>query len=109
MQVVQGHALAVCLGGRKARSTRTDLLVVWPHGERVRRHVVECKVRRDRWGLERTVAEGVEQTAAYMDRCDAEAGHLVVFDRNEERNWDEKVFRDSRTANRGVEITVWGM
>ena len=88
---------------------RTDLLVVWPLGERVRRHVVECKVRRDRWGLERTVAEGVEQTAAYMDRCDAEAGHLVVFDRNEERSWDEKVFRDSRTANRGVEITVWGM
>ena len=107
-------------GGRIERefalgSGRTDLLIVWPEGERVRKHVVECKVRHDRWGLERTVAEGVEQTAAYMDRCGAEAGHLVVFDRSEERSWDEKVFRDVRkaedvhTTESGVEITVWGM
>ena len=107
-------------GGRIERefalgSGRTDLLIVWPEGERVRKHVVECKVRHDRWGLERTVAEGVEQTAAYMDRCGAEAGHLVVFDRSEERSWDEKVFRDVRkaedvhTTESGVEIAVWGM
>ena len=57
---------------------------------------------------ERTVAEGVEQTAAYMDRCGAEAGHLVVFDRSEERSWDEKVFRDVRKAESGTEIAVWG-
>ena len=113
-------------GGRIEReyalgSGRTDLLIVWPEGERVRKHVVECKVRHDRWGLERTVAEGVKQTAAYMDRCGAEAGHLVVFDRSEERSWDEKVFRDvrraetvrttedARTTESGVEIAVWGM
>ena len=100
-------------GGRIEReyalgNGRTDLLVVWPHGERVRRYVVECKVRHDRWGMERTVAEGVEQTATYMDRCKAEAGHLVVFDCDEERRWDEKVFRDTRTATTGVEVAVWG-
>ena len=119
-------------GGRIEReyalgSGRTDLLIVWPEGQRVRKHVVECKVRHDRWSLERTMAEGVEQTAAYMDRCDAEAGHLVIFDRSEERSWDEKVFRDVRraedapttedvpttedapTTEGGVEIVVWGM
>ena len=101
-------------GGRIEReyalgSGRTDLLVFWTQGERLRKYVVECKVRHDRRGLERTVADGVEQTAAYMDRCGAEAGHLVVFDRREERSWDEKVFRDSRTAESGVEIAVWGM
>ncbi len=69
--------------------------------------VVECKVLHK--GLERTVAEGVEQTAAYMDRCGAEAGHLVVFDRREGRSWDEKVFRFGRTAESGAEIEVWGM
>ena len=100
-------------GGRIEReyalgNGRTDLLVVWPQGERVRRYVVECKVRHDRWGMERTVAEGVEQTATYMDRCKAEAGHLVVFDCDEERRWDEKVFRDTRTATTGVEVAVWG-
>ena len=88
---------------------RTDLLVVWPQGKHTRRYVVECKVRHSRRSLDRTVTEGVEQTAAYMDRCRAEAGCLVVFDRSEERGWDEKVFRESRTAEDGTEIVVWGM
>ena len=88
---------------------RTDLLVLWPQGEHIRRYVVECKVRHARWSLDRTVAEGVEQTTAYKDRCRAEAGCLVVFDRSEERSWDEKVFRESRTAKDGAEIAVWGM
>ena len=35
---------------------RTDLLIVWPHGGRERRFVVECKVLRKE--LERTIAEG---------------------------------------------------
>ena len=87
---------------------RTDLLIVWPQSGRASKYVVECKVRHDRRGRERTVAEGVEQTAAYMDRCGAEAGHLVVFDRSDERSWDEKVFRDARTAESGAEIAVWG-
>ena len=101
-------------GGRIEReyalgSGRTDLLVVWPEGERVRKYVVECKVKHERRGLERTVAEGAEQTAAYMDRCGAEAGHLIVFDRSDERTWAEKVFRDRRAAPDGAEIAVWGM
>ena len=87
---------------------RTDLLVAWPRvGGRWQKFVVECKVLRK--GLERTVAEGVEQTAAYVDRCGAAAGHLVVFDRREGRSWDEKVFRLDRTAESGAEVQVWGM
>ena len=88
---------------------RTDLLIAWPHDGGARKYVVECKVRHERRSLERTVADGVEQTAAYMDRCGAEAGHLVVFDRSEGRNWDEKVFRERRSAQTGAEIAVWGM
>ena len=61
------------------------------------------------FGGTRIVADGVEQTAGYMDRCGAEAGHLVVFDRCEGRSWEEKVFRQSRTAESGAEIEVWGM
>ncbi len=101
-------------GGRVQREhgmgrRRAELLIEWPEGEAVRKYVVECKVRQAGGGLERVVAEGVEQTAAYMDRCEAEAGHLVVFDRSEERSWDDKTFRDSRTAESGAEIAVWGM
>ena len=85
---------------------RTDLLIVWPRGNRVRKFVVECKVLRK--GLERTVHEGLRQTLGYMDRCAAESGHLVVFDRNEGRRWEEKVFRREERLNEGT-VTVWGM
>ncbi len=85
---------------------RVDLLILWPHGGRLRRFVVECKVRGD--GLERTIREGVEQTRGYMDRCGAEAGHLIVFDRSASRTWEEKIFRREPAAD-GSPVTVWGM
>ena len=76
-----------------------------PQGGRTRKFVVECKLRRG--GLERTITEGVTQTRGYMDRCGAEAGHLIVFDRAPERTWAEKVFR--RDPAGGTPVTVWGM
>ena len=85
---------------------RVDLLIVWPHGGRTRRFVVECKVRRD--GLERTIREGLGQTRAYMDRSGAESGHLIIFDRSESRTWEEKIFRRGPAAD-SVPLTVWGM
>ena len=85
-----------------------DLLIVWPHGGRTRRFVVECKVRRD--GLEGTIREGVAQTRAYMDRCGAESGHLIVFDRSGDRTWEEKLFRREASPFGGpAPVTVWGM
>ena len=93
---------------------RTDLLIVWPHRddlagpEGAARFVIECKVRHPRHGLEATIAHGLEQTSGYMDRCGATSGHLVVFDPDVEKSWDEKVFRREATfASRT--ITVWGM
>ncbi len=85
---------------------RTDLLIRWPQGGRTRSFVVECKVRRG--ALERTIQEGLAQTRGYVDRCGAEAGHLIVFDRSPERTWEEKVFRRPPAAE-GAPVTVWGM
>ena len=92
---------------------RVDLLIVWPAGERplgerVQEVVVECKVVRERDGLERTIAEGVEQTAGYMARCAAEAAHLVVIDCREDRTWEEKIFHHRRGAA-AAPVDVWGM
>ena len=99
-------------GGRIEREyglgrMRTDLLIVWPQGDQTHKFVIECKILHK--SLEQTIAEGLEQTAEYMDRCDAEAGHLVIFDRREGRRWADKVFRDSRTSRSGIEIDIWGM
>ena len=99
-------------GGRIEREyglgrLRTDLLIVWPQDEGTRKFVIECKILHKT--LDQTIAEGLEQTAAYMDRCDAEAGHLVIFDRREGRRWKDKVFRDRRASDSGIEIDIWGM
>ena len=96
---------------------RVDLLIVWPQslpleesgGVRVREYVVECKVVRVGDGLESTVRDGVEQTAGYMVRCAAEAGHLVVIDQREDRSWEEKVFHRRRHSEGGVPVDIWGM
>ena len=84
---------------------RVDLLILWPRPQGMQRFVIACKIRWD--SMERTVADGLEQTARYMDKCAADAGHLVIFDRSE-RPWREKVFRRSETVN-GTPIEVWGM
>ena len=99
-------------GGRIEREyglgrMRTDLLIVWPQGDQTRKVVIECKILYK--NLEQTIADGLDQTAEYMDRCDAEAGHLVIFDRRDGRRWDDKIFHDRRTSSSGVEIEVWGM
>ena len=110
--LLQAHLQRVVNGGGRIEREyalgrgRTDLLIVWPQGGRERRFVVECKVLRK--GLQRTIAEGVEQTRSYMDRCGAEAGHLIVFDRTPDRPWADKIFRRA-PAGAGVPVTVWGM
>jgi len=110
--LLQAHLQRVVNGGGRIEREyalgrgRTDLLIVWPQGGRERRYVVERKVLRK--GLQRTIAEGVEQTRSYMDRCGAEAGHLIVFDRTPDRPCADKIFRRA-PAGAGVPVTVWGM
>lgn len=99
-------------GGRVEREyglgrRRTDLLVVWPpHAGEAQKVVLELKVLHK--SLDATLAEGLQQTADYIDRCGAEDGHLVIFDRTPDKPWDEKLFRREET-HAGRPITVWGM
>ena len=86
---------------------RVDLLLLWPQAGRRQKFVVEYRLLRD--GLETTLRKGLEQTAGYMDRCGAEAGHLVVFDRGSRKPWAEKIWRREEAAPDGRTITVWGM
>lgn len=85
---------------------RTDLLLMWPEADGWRKFVVECKVRHG--SRAETERRGLEQTAAYMDRCGAESGHLVIFDRHAKRTWREKIYRKETEVD-GSPITIWGM
>ncbi len=101
-------------GGRIEREyglgrMRTDLLIVWPmegDSRAAQRVVIECKVLRR--SPDETLREGLRQTRAYMDRCAAAEGHLVMFDRVEGKAWDEKVYRREEAAG-ATPVTVWGM
>ena len=113
--LLQAHLQRIVNGGGRIEREyalgrgRTDLLIAWPQGGRERRFVVECKVLRGELDLQRTVEEGVQQTRGYLDRCGAEAGHLIVFDRSPERSWDQKIFRRTVPSGTGAPVTVWGM
>ncbi len=85
---------------------RTDLLVIWPFDGRVQYVVIETKLLRG--ALRRTQQQGVEQTWGYMDRCGAQEGHLVLFDRDADKAWEEKIFKRDEMY-RGKIITIWGM
>ncbi len=98
-------------GGRIEREyglgrLRTDLLVLWPQPSGVQKAVIELKLLRR--SLEQTIAEGLQQTWGYMDRCGADEGHLVIFDRREKRSWEERLFQRQESFQ-GKPIAVWGM
>jgi len=93
---------------------RTDLLIVWPRegdasiGSKITKTVIECKVLHRRRSLETTLAEGLAQTARYMDRCGSRAGHLVMFDPDAAKAWEEKSYRREGRLD-GRRIAVWGL
>ena len=51
--------------------------------------------------------DGVRQTAEYMDKVGADKGWLVIFDRDTEKCWDEKIYMKKETVN-GKDVVVAG-
>ena len=97
-------------GGRIEREyglgrQRVDLFIRWPRPGGQQRFVIEGKILHG--SLDKTLEKGLPQTAGYMDRCGADAGHLVIFDRDE-KPWEEKVFRRTEEFD-SKRIEVWGM
>ena len=94
--------------GRK----RTDLFIEWPLDEKLGMHgplqrvVIELKLRRGE-ALETIVAKGLEQTSDYVRRVGADEAHLMIFDRDPEHAWDERIWRRDEHYD-DLSITVWG-
>ena len=99
-------------GGQIAREyglgrDRTDLRISWKRNGGNQIFVIECKVRRSRDGLETLIADGIRQTARYAAGCGAEEGHLVVFDQDPTRSWDEKIFRREARMRKSPDGAAW--
>ncbi len=103
-------------GGRLNREyglglRRTDLLLEWPLGDKkgfygpVQRIVIELKILRG--NLETLLPSALEQTSDYADKSKADEAHLMVFNRDKQTPWDEKIWQ-RRESHKTREIRIWG-
>ena len=92
-------------GRRRPRYATVARNAAPPPEAPARRYVIECKILRG--SLDATIREGVDQTLDYVDKCHAESGHLVIFDRDESKPWAEKLYRREESLG-GRPVTVWG-
>lgn len=84
---------------------RTDLYLTWPACPEPRqRAVIEIKVKRSKQSLETLIAQGETQTLDYMQRCQATEAHLMVFDKDTQKEWDAKVYQRPLSDR----LTLWG-
>ena len=82
--------------GRK----RVDIRVDWKD----KSFVIELKVKRKK----SDETTGLQQTAEYMDLSGSKEGHLVMFDRDVKKSWDEKIYHKIEKTS-GKTIEVWGL
>ena len=103
-------------GGRLNREyalgrRRTDLLIEWPLDSEkgflgpVQRIVIELKIRRG--SLDGLIEQALEQTADYADKAKADEAHIVIFNRDKEVDWDEKIWEKTGSFG-GRQIQIWG-
>ena len=92
--------------GRK----RLDLFITWPAniGDSIEKYqqriVIEVKIKRNA----QTISDGLQQTTEYMDINNATEGHLIVFDSEKGKSWDEKIKYYNESINNRI-ITIWKM
>ena len=68
----------------------------------MQRVVLELKIRR------KSCRPRPEQTAAYAATCGADEAHVILFDRDGDKEWDDRIWERMETGN-GRAIQVWGM
>ncbi len=93
-------------GGRVQRECalgkgRVDLLVEFKN----QAIVLELKLYRSH---QKTIEEGLKQTAEYMMTKNATEGHLVIFDKTKDKSWDQKIYQKIEKVG-ALTIYVWGM
>ena len=76
------------------------MLIIWKE----QRIVIETKIQYD----SKTLTKGLVQTVKYMDLCNAIEGHLVIFDRDTDKSWEEKISQATKTVNNKI-VHIWQM
>jgi len=103
--VLQAFLQRVINGGAKLTremalgKKRIDLCIEYLDNK----YPIEIKILRN----EKTIKDGLEQTYEYMEKCGSSHGWLVIFDRDSDKSWDEKLYIRSEIYKEKT-ITVVG-
>jgi hypothetical protein len=57
--------------------------------------------------LEQTIQKGLEQTLEYADSVGADESHLIIFNRDKNEKWEDKIWYKQRVYE-GRVVGVWG-
>ena len=94
--------------GRK----RTDIFIEYPtdkklgfFGENIQRIVIETKLLYS--NLDKTINDGLKQIFEYSDLVGAKEQHLIIFNRDGDETWEDKIWIKEKSYN-GKKIFVWG-
>ena len=69
-----------------------------------KKYPIELKI----WRGEKTLKEGLKRTLGYMDTLGCRDGYLLIFDRNKEKSWDEKIYYKQEKINDKI-VNVFGV
>jgi hypothetical protein len=78
---------------------RLDLCITYND----KKYPIEIKIDRGN----RSVEKGIEQTQGYMDKLGCSEGWLVIFNRSQEKSWDEKIYQKTEKLD-GKTVNVFG-
>jgi hypothetical protein len=83
-----------------AGTGRTDICLLYEE----RKYPIELKI----WRGEKSLQEGLEQTARYVDTYGCTEGWLAIFNRDTDAKWEDKIYMKKETVV-GKTITVVGL
>jgi len=78
---------------------RADICVLYKEDK----YPIELKILQN----QRSLSESLKQTAAYMDKMGTAEGWLVLFDKDQGKSWDEKIYMRKESVDNKV-VTVVG-
>jgi hypothetical protein len=78
---------------------RLDLCIAY----KGKKYPIEIKINRGKQSVEK----GIEQTLRYMNTLGCTEGWLVVFDRDKEKSWDERIYQQAENINAKT-INIFG-
>jgi len=78
---------------------RLDLCITYND----KKYPIELKINRGKQSIEK----GIEQTLRYMNTLGCTEGWLVLFDRDKEKPWDERIYQKTE-INNGKTVNIFG-